>query len=552
MHEGGNTFAHHPRFLYGFGYYAPPLQPTGFHGPASPNPGDEGTVKSSNGSQDLFNCLGGAGQAGTSKALGCHATEPQRSSHGLQQPMVPSEQLSRFLVLKPPFRSTAVTGDAPMDALACTDHLSPNPTRSLRLDSVEQITAVKTEQPLSGTASEGCPSSTLRGSSAVQRFPFRCGLLPHPVLTSRYVAEKRADKLVSVYEHTAIDRKRKGLPMSEEHPQHAAMAPLGPLDKGKAVVRCEEQEHVLPPVAVAGALAAVRCQQSSPPPQFEQCRKLIGKWKLMPEPTDPREKVMRILQCFKTLQTDPPGGKSTRPDLNLLAFLRREGMAPAPKYLGSVPGVQVGDCFRYRGELMATGLHHRPIAGIDSMESEGLLVAACIISSGVYDNFADGNGKLIYSGEGGGPDFKGNKKSPARDQKLKRGNLALKNSKNTMKPVRVVYGFMDPRPGCKPVKKYVYDGLYGVEGFWTEMGPNGNKIFKFELRRLPGQPQVGLKPAKNVRGLKGQGSRVDGSSQLQKRQSIVSAAHQFPEFVYVPCLDGKCLYTRKWVHAVKM
>ncbi|MDD0148485.1 YDG/SRA domain-containing protein, partial [Shigella flexneri] len=93
----------------------------------------------------------------------------------------------------------------------------------------------------------------------------------------------------------------------------------------------------------------------------------------------------------------------------------------------------------------------------------------------------------IYCGQGGNIVEKS--KAP-EDQKLERGNLALRNSISAQTPVRVILGWKEPKASSDPldtkpklVSTYVYDGLYTVKNYWTETGPHGKKVFMFELRR---------------------------------------------------------------------
>nr|KYP67133.1 Histone-lysine N-methyltransferase, H3 lysine-9 specific SUVH5 [Cajanus cajan] len=51
-------------------------------------------------------------------------------------------------------------------------------------------------------------------------------------------------------------------------------------------------------------------------------------------------------------------------------------------------------------------------------------------------------------------------------------------------------------------KTYVYDGLYEVESCWQDVGPHGKLVFKFRLRRIPGQPELALKEVKKSKKFK--------------------------------------------------
>ncbi|CAJ1977970.1 unnamed protein product [Sphenostylis stenocarpa] len=159
------------------------------------------------------------------------------------------------------------------------------------------------------------------------------------------------------------------------------------------------------------------------------------------------------------------------------------------KRVGAVPGIEIGDIFFLRMEMCLVGLHGQSMSGIDYMnikdEFQEEPVALSIVSSGVYDNDAEDDDVLIYSGQG--ENF--NKKDKhVIDQKLQRGNLALDRSSHRHNEVRVIRGLKDA--GNKNVKIYVYDGLYKIEDSWIEKGKSGGGVFKYKFVRLPGQPSA--------------------------------------------------------------
>ncbi|OIV89373.1 hypothetical protein TanjilG_22336 [Lupinus angustifolius] len=159
------------------------------------------------------------------------------------------------------------------------------------------------------------------------------------------------------------------------------------------------------------------------------------------------------------------------------------------KRVGAAPGVEIGDIFFFRIELCLVGLHGQSMSGIDYVnfkcEDKELPVALSIVSSGVYDDDAEDNDILIYSGQG---EHFNKKDKHIVDQKLQRGNLALDRSSQQHNEVRVIRGLRDV--GNKSVKIYVYDGLYRIEDSWTEKGQSGGGIFKYKFVRLPGQPSA--------------------------------------------------------------
>ncbi|XP_050378288.1 YDG domain-containing protein At5g47150-like [Argentina anserina] len=152
--------------------------------------------------------------------------------------------------------------------------------------------------------------------------------------------------------------------------------------------------------------------------------------------------------------------------------------------MGEVPGVEIGDKFRYRVELTIVGLHRQTEGGIDYTYFGRESLATSVVASGGYaDDMHDLN-SLTYTGHGGSVMHH----NLPGHQELKRGNLALKNSIETKNPVRVIYG-SDSLGGSK---NYVYVGLYSVEKFWKEMGGHGKFVYKFQLNRIPGQSSISL------------------------------------------------------------
>lgn len=194
------------------------------------------------------------------------------------------------------------------------------------------------------------------------------------------------------------------------------------------------------------------------------------------------------------------GRKGRRIDLSAAQALKdKEKYVNTTKMIGAVPGVEVGDEFQYRVELAVVGIHFPFQSGIDSVKVNEVQLATSIVTSGAYHDDVENADVLRYCGQGG--NVVGKSKQP-EDQKLERGNLALKNSIDAKTPVRVVRGWkemklvdsLDPKP--KLITTYVYDGLYTVTDCCTEKGPHGKQVFMFELRRNPGQPELAWKELK--------------------------------------------------------
>lgn len=154
------------------------------------------------------------------------------------------------------------------------------------------------------------------------------------------------------------------------------------------------------------------------------------------------------------------------------------------KLLGSIYGIQVGDTFRYRSQLQMVGLHCQPQKGIDYTKIDGKNLAISIVDSHRYSNESGSCDMMIYCGQGG-LGFLG-RKLPPEDQKLARGNRALKNSLDEKTPVRVIRKV----EGDGKNDVFVYYGLYTVNNYTQERSAEGNMVFKFQLQRIPGQPQL--------------------------------------------------------------
>lgn len=154
------------------------------------------------------------------------------------------------------------------------------------------------------------------------------------------------------------------------------------------------------------------------------------------------------------------------------------------KRIGHIPGVKVGDKFRFRVELAIVGLHSQFQSGIDYMKNDGKTLATSVVESGRYDNATESPDVMTYTGQGGNPMVT---KGKPKDQKPERGNLALMNSKEARTPVRVIRSYKFPKESG-----YVYDGLYMVDDFWQERGDFHKLVYKFLLSRMSEQPKLTL------------------------------------------------------------
>ncbi|XP_066331437.1 uncharacterized protein [Miscanthus floridulus] len=176
--------------------------------------------------------------------------------------------------------------------------------------------------------------------------------------------------------------------------------------------------------------------------------------------------------------------KLPRIDLAAADLIKKtSGFTQHGPVVGNVLGIEVGDEFLYRVELNIVGLHRPYQGGIDTTRDKyNVLIAISVVASGGYPDQLSRSGELVYTGSGG----KISGKKGMGDQKLEKGNLALKNCIRTKTPVRVIHRF-NGLNGETPM--FTYDGLYNVVDCWRE-GQPGSKVFKYKLQRIPGQAEL--------------------------------------------------------------
>ncbi len=156
----------------------------------------------------------------------------------------------------------------------------------------------------------------------------------------------------------------------------------------------------------------------------------------------------------------------------------------AERIFGHVPGYPEGSLFENRAELRASGVHTPIQAGISGSQTEG---ADSIVLSGGYEDDADYDDMIIYTGHGGRDQASGRQ---THDQPFTRGNRALALNRQNGLPVRVIRGSGHNSP-YSPSSGYSYDGLYAVEDFWHEVGRSGFRIWRFRLVGIPGKTVPG-------------------------------------------------------------
>nr|GLL28080.1 histone-lysine N-methyltransferase, H3 lysine-9 specific SUVH6-like [Ipomoea trifida] len=224
---------------------------------------------------------------------------------------------------------------------------------------------------------------------------------------------------------------------------------------------------------------------------------------------DSRRRVIKALDLFKDVHAvrfkaykaeQTHGSPIQKIDVRTAMALKQEGkwVNYERVFVGNVPGVYIGDQFRFRAELVIAGLHRKFYAGIHYVKIQGKNYAISVVNSGRYDNQSISPNSFIYVGHGGNLSIAG--KEPV-DQELKYGNLALKNSRDKGVPVRVTRAcrVQDENSTTKNNKRYIYEGLFVVTRYWQERSAQNCKmVFMFELHRMPNQtnftPEMSVRP----------------------------------------------------------
>ncbi|KAL5727037.1 [histone H3]-lysine(4) N-trimethyltransferase [Ranunculus cassubicifolius] len=168
-----------------------------------------------------------------------------------------------------------------------------------------------------------------------------------------------------------------------------------------------------------------------------------------------------------------------KPDLKAIKRMKKENkIINADKRIGSIPGINVGDEFNSRSEMVVVGLHGEWLKGIDYMSKSGydndleitFPIAVSVVMSGRYEDDKDDLEEIEYTGQGGNKGVSGTGEDC--DQVMRGGNMALKQNCEQDKPVRVIR---------KHDKVYRYDGLYNVTDVHEEKGASGFLVFKYKL-----------------------------------------------------------------------
>eukprot|EP01114_Cavostelium_apophysatum_P023546 TRINITY_DN8904_c0_g1_i2.p1 TRINITY_DN8904_c0_g1~~TRINITY_DN8904_c0_g1_i2.p1 ORF type:complete len:282 (-),score=29.01 TRINITY_DN8904_c0_g1_i2:150-995(-) len=134
-----------------------------------------------------------------------------------------------------------------------------------------------------------------------------------------------------------------------------------------------------------------------------------------------------------------------------------------------------------RQKLCNIGIHRPTQAGIWGNQQYG---AISVVISGGYEDDEDEGDTVIYTGSGGMENG-----VQTADQVLEKGNKYLHDNCMLKKPIRVTRGY-GTHSKYAPVSGYRYDGLYTVEKAWPAQGKSGFIVWRYALKRVPGQPPL--------------------------------------------------------------
>ncbi|GER55903.1 histone-lysine n-methyltransferase [Striga asiatica] len=247
-------------------------------------------------------------------------------------------------------------------------------------------------------------------------------------------------------------------------------------------------------------------------------------------------KVMKAMRLFeKYYKKSAKEEKTAYNHLEAADRLKREGKYVLPKKpFGHIPGVEIGDEFRFRSQLAVIGLHRQLVGGIDHVTLDGKKYAVSVVNSGKYEKTSKTpNDVFVYTGQGGNPKIIDN----SSDQKLEKGNLAMMNSMSARYPVRVTHK-RKSREG-----PYVYRGLYMINKAWQENdNRTSNLVFKFELRRMMPEAIPSEKVERRV--------CISDDISLGKEKIPIRVVNEVdddvkpPTFVYITCMVYPKWYAR--------
>jgi len=174
-----------------------------------------------------------------------------------------------------------------------------------------------------------------------------------------------------------------------------------------------------------------------------------------------------------------------------------------PHHFGPIPGVEVGQTYKFRKGASEAGVHRPPMAGISGTPKIG---SQSIVLSGGYKDDVDEGDSFIYSGAGGRESSETGGRiadCQSHDQTLDKTNAALAITMfpgltdperlnkagaesadwTRSKEVRVIRSDKMKHSDYAPKEGFRYDGIYKLARYWPERGQDGYIIYKYQFRR---------------------------------------------------------------------
>ncbi|KAJ3336495.1 hypothetical protein HDU93_002697 [Gonapodya sp. JEL0774] len=175
------------------------------------------------------------------------------------------------------------------------------------------------------------------------------------------------------------------------------------------------------------------------------------------------------------------GGMATAGRSKISTVVKRD-------HIGPVPGIEVGQMWRYRVGVSEDGVHGPVVGGIAGTAKQG---CRSIVLSGGYPEDEDNGDTFTYTGSGGRNLKEGNRRTKEQDsdQQLLKGNLS--NWKKS-RPIRVLRSSKMIKEATKKQRgiEYVpkedgfrYDGIYKLVRYWPERNAKGFLCWRYEFRR---------------------------------------------------------------------
>lgn len=207
-----------------------------------------------------------------------------------------------------------------------------------------------------------------------------------------------------------------------------------------------------------------------------------------------------MLDISKTKKAKMPSAKQTKKWGGGYACVGRSKTCTIvdPHHFGPIPGIEVGQSWKYRIHASEAGVHRPPVGGIAGSGAKG---CQSIVLAGGYPEDVDNGETFLYTGAGGRDLKTGNKRTAEQsfDQELNKTNLAIAvgcdakvNAKegavagdwHKSQPVRVLRGAKAAKHSkYAPEEGVRYDGIYKLVRYWKEAGHSGFMVWRYEFRR---------------------------------------------------------------------